>query len=150
MKERCIDFGKEQITELVNASDETIYQVPGTDEDQHLPVKEWVRRLFETDRVPTVIEKEAVVIEKQQEALARLLLQKAKNETHPQRAKMTPEQLKQLEKKMAKNVTDIEKKTHQLEKNTKAQQKRISKSTDPQPGNKSKRGVGDHPEQPAR
>jgi hypothetical protein len=113
MKERCIDFGKEQITELVKhmASDEAVYK--GRGEDQHLPVQEWVRRLFETDRVPTVIEKEAVVIEKQQEALARLLLQKATNESHLQRAKLNPEKLKRLEKKMAKSGDDIEKKTNQ-------------------------------------
>jgi hypothetical protein len=144
MKERCIDFGKEQITELVKhmASDQAVYK--GTGEDQHFPVQEWVRRLFETDRVPTVIEKEAVVIEKQQEALARLLLQKATNESHLPRAKMNPEKLKRLEKKMAKNGDDIEKKNQST--NTKAQQKRISKSID---GKKSKREAGNHPEQPA-
>jgi hypothetical protein len=150
MKERCIDFGKEQITELVKhmASGEAVYK--GRGEDQHLPVKEWVRRLFETDRVPTVIEKAAVVIEKQQEALARLLLQKAKNETYLQRAKMNPEKLKQLEKKMAKNGDDLEKKTNQLEQSTKAQQKRISKSTEPHSIKKTKREADIHPDQPAQ
>jgi hypothetical protein len=70
-------------------------------------------RLFEPDGVPTVIEKAAVVIEKQQETLARVLLQKAKNESHLQRAKLDPEKLKRIEKKMAKNGDDIEKKTNQ-------------------------------------
>jgi hypothetical protein len=37
MKERCLDLGKEQITELVNhmASDEAVFKVPGTHEDRH-------------------------------------------------------------------------------------------------------------------